>query len=289
MDHAASVKNSIFVDEIGIEYGRYGDCVLKTAYQPIFRLSDGGLLPIGVEALAKVFVEGRPLPTSEFFTQVARHDRFLVECLCRRLHLRNYCNIGVPGLRLFFNCDPRGHSDTDTVIEQIRYMASRLDDLELEPAQLVCEITENKALDETMLLRLAAEMRLHGIRLAIDDFGAGHSTPARLDMIEPDIVKLDGSWFRQIARVETAARLLGQLVRSLHDKGIEVLIEGIETPDQLRIAINAGADLLQGFLLARPALAGTVFDTDPLDPLRLSGAGGNVIPLMRGTSKSKTG
>ena len=289
MDRAAFVNDSIYADEIGIEYGRYGDCVLKTSYQPIFKPSDGALTPVGVEALAKVFVEGRPVPTSRFFDEVARDDRFLVECLCRRLHLRNYRNIGVEGLRLFFNCDPRGHADVDIVIEQIRYMASRLDALELDPAQLVCEITENKALDQTMLLRLAAEMRMHGIRLAIDDFGAGHSTPARLDMIEPDIVKLDGAWFRQIARVDSAAKLLGQLVRSLQDKGIEVLIEGIETPHQLQVAHASGADLVQGYLLARPALAGTLFSADPIDPGRFSGATGNVIPLVRGNLKHTAG
>lgn len=281
MSSPRSIRDAITVDEIGIETGHYGPFLLKTVYQPIFETGQDGLAPIGAEGLIKPFVEGKSVPALDFFAQVPAEDGFFVENMCRALHLRNYRNIGVEGLQLFFNYDPRAHTDLESALGQIRYMASRLEYLEIDPADLVCEITEVEAVNSEMLVEIAAEMRRHGVRLAVDDFGTGHSTLQRMDLIEADIVKIDGPWFRQIATMAAARRLLEALVRALQRSGRQVLIEGIETPDQLKAALDTGADLLQGFLLGRPALAGTIFDTNALDPDDFFYRGDNVIRLFR--------
>lgn len=280
------IEKAITVDEIGIEIGHYGPYVLKTAIQPIFRLTNRGLEAVAGEALVRPLIGGTEISPMDFFRNVAPGERLLVEALCRALHLRNYHNIGAEGIELFFNFNPRAHHDVEAAIERLAYMIQRLGDIGVDPKKLVCEITELAALDADTLARLAAEMRRHEIRLAVDDFGVGHSTPARVELIEPDFVKIDGTWFRHIAAVPAAARLLGPLISSLHQNGTEVLIEGIASSSQLRIALDAGADLLQGFLLARPALAGAVFPTEPIDPARLlsPGAtdrqGGKVVNLF---------
>lgn len=287
MKLARSVNKAIRSDEVGIQYGRYGPFVLKTLYQPIFRRRPEGLKPCGVEGLIKPFVGGTPVPALSFLGQVPRGDRFFIEVMCRALHLRNYANLGVEGLLLFFNFDPRAHDDVDRAIRQIRYMAGRIEEIQLPAHLLVCEITETEAVDPEILRRLAAEMRMHGVRLAIDDFGIGHSTLERVAVIEPDIVKLDGPWFRRIAAAPSAIGLLNALVAGLQQRGAEVLIEGIQTPGELKVALDAGADLLQGYLLARPALAGTMFDTEPLDPGALLSEPDNVVRLVHAQERNK--
>jgi EAL domain-containing protein (putative c-di-GMP-specific phosphodiesterase class I) len=124
-------------------------------------------------------------------------------------------------------------------------------------------------------------MRRHGIRLAIDDFGVGHSNLERVKLIRPNIIKIDGGWFRQIAAVPAAAALFKSFVSGLHDLGAQVLVEGIETPEQLSCAVEAGAEYLQGFLLSRPRLAGTIFDPSPLRIDVLLQPGANVVPLFK--------
>jgi EAL domain-containing protein (putative c-di-GMP-specific phosphodiesterase class I) len=274
------IGDAIFADEVGIEYGVYGEFRLWSAYQPIFAPENGFLRPVAVEALIEPHRLGRPVVAAEFFASVPAIDQLYVEAICRGLHLRNFRNIGVEDLDLFFNYDPRVNRDLVRSIAEIRSMTRHLDDLDLHPRMLVCEITEQASPDDAVLLALVREMRRSHIRIAIDDFGAGHSTEARMNLIRPDIVKIDGDWFAELCRHATAERFFRPLVETLHHRGATVLVEGIEEPAHLRVALEGGVDLLQGFYLGRPKLAGMIFDEEPLPIASLIGGRGKVIPLF---------
>ncbi|MBZ9678511.1 EAL domain-containing protein [Mesorhizobium sp. ES1-1] len=273
------VADAIEVDEVGIEYGIHGEYRLRSAYQPIFAPQGRFLQPVAVEALIEPHRAGRPVAPQVFFDSVAGPDRLFVETMCRVLHLRNYRNIGVDGLDLFFNYNPLINDHRGRALAEIRLMTRHLGDLGLSPVMLVCEITEQAA-DDALLTRLVREFRRHGIRIAIDDFGTGHSTEQRVGMLSPDIVKIDGTWFGDFCRHAAAERFFRPLVSTLHDRGARVLVEGIENATHLRVALDGGADLLQGYYLARPALAGTVFEEEPLHTDILLGRDGKVIPLF---------
>ena len=277
-DRRRNAGDAIFADEIGIEYGIYGEFRLKSAYQPIFMPRGRLLTAVAVEALVEPHRAGRPVAPGVFFDGVPAADRLLVETMCRMLHLRNYRNIGVDGLDLFFNYNPLINDHLGRALAEIRLMTRHLGDLGLHPAMLVCEITEQAA-DDKVLIGLVREMRRDGFRIAIDDFGTGHSTEERLGHVEPDIVKIDGAWFAEFCRHAAAERFFRPLVSTLHDRGAKVLVEGIEQSVHLRVALEGGVDLLQGFLLARPALAGTIFNEEPLRIDTLLGTDNKVIPL----------
>ncbi len=263
MARFSSVDDAIATDEIGIRIGRHDGLHLKTAYQPVYAHLDGVLVPQAVEALIRPFRDGHPVTPTDFFAGVHAGDRMVVEALCRTLHLRNHRNLDQPHIELFFNYDPRVNGDRDAAIRQLNAMAEHLDADGLDVGLLVCEVTESAIEDRDTFVRLAAEIRRLGMRLAIDDFGAGHSTLERVQTIEPDIVKFDGAFFRSVAALPPALRLMERLVRGFQDGGAHVLVEGIETPAQLAAAIDCGADLVQGFLLGRPQLAGCIFDAAP--------------------------
>lgn len=272
--------DAIFADEIGIEYAVLGEYRLRSAYQPIFAACDGFLTPVAVEALIEPSLSGMPVPPKSFFEALASEDRLYGETLCRILHLRNFRNIGVPELELFFNYNPKINGGARRALAEIRLMAMHLGEIDVDPRKLVCEITEQAAPDDKVLARLVGEMRRNGIRIAVDDFGAGHSTAERMNLVEPDIVKLDGVWFGQLCRHAAAERLFRPLVDALKRRGTKVLVEGIESAEHLRVALEGGVDLLQGFYLARPKLAGTVFEENalPIAPLLHSGA--RVLPFQ---------
>jgi EAL domain-containing protein (putative c-di-GMP-specific phosphodiesterase class I) len=281
MKRPKRISDAIVADEIGIEYGRYGDFTLKSAYQKIFRREDGLLRPFAVEGLVMPFFDGEAVEPETLFEATPAEDKVFVESMCRTLHLRNYDNLGEPGLVLFFNFDPRINSDFAVTVKELEFIAGRYGEIQLESRLLVCEIIETQEQDIDTLLRITAEMRRHGIRLAIDDFGVGHSNLERVKLIRPNIIKIDGGWFRQIAAVPAAAALFKSFVSGLHDLGAQVLVEGIETPEQLSCAVEAGAEYLQGFLLSRPRLAGTIFDPSPLRIDVLLQPGANVVPLFK--------
>ncbi len=281
MERLWRVSDAIVADEIGIEYGRYNDFILKSAYQKIFRREGGMLHPFAVEGLVAPFLAGTPVSPQVLFEMTPPEDEVFVESMCRALHLRNYDNIGVEGLVLFFNFDPRTNSDFALTVKELEFIAGRYGEIQLDSRLLVCEIIETEAQDAGTLVDIVAEMRRHGIRLAIDDFGVGHSNLERVKLLSPDIVKIDGAWFRQIASIPAAAGLFKNFVSGLHSLGTEVLIEGIETQPQLKCAIDAGVDLLQGYLLSRPQLAGTIFDSISLRLDILLRPDANVVHLFK--------
>lgn len=274
-----NVGDAIYADEIGIEYGIIGDYRLRSAYQPIFAPREGFLVPVAVEALVEPYRSGTAVAASAFFEELAPEDRLFGETMCRVLHLRNFRNLGVPGLDLFFNYNPQINDHAGRALAEMRLMAMHLDEIEIRPDKLVCEITEQAAPDDAVLARLVHEMRRNGIRIAVDDFGAGHSTAERMALVEPDIVKLDGAWFAQLCRHAEAEQLFRPLVVTLHARSVKVLVEGVETSHHLRIALDGGVDLLQGFHLARPALAGTFFEENPMPVEPLLGMEAKVLPF----------
>ncbi|MFH2017323.1 MAG: EAL domain-containing protein [Pseudomonadota bacterium] len=285
MSRPLTFADDITADEVGIRTAKFGEFRVKSAYQQIWRHRDGLLFPQAVEALARVFRDGAAIPPLEFFAQVLPEDAFRVESLCRALHLHNYHNIGVPGVQMFFNYDPRLNGNLDQSVRQLAYMADRLEKIGVDIRLLVCEITETDVLDHDAFVRLAAEIRRLGMRLAIDDFGAGHSNLGRVRTVEPEFVKFDGAFFRRVVEEPAALRLLRRLSDGFKADGAMVIIEGLETPAQFVAAIETGADYLQGYLLGRPALAGTVFDDEPKPIERFTGPSDRIVRLYTGSGR----
>ncbi|MEX0346046.1 MAG: EAL domain-containing protein [Rhizobiaceae bacterium] len=266
------VSEAIFADEVGMQYGRYGDHVIKSAYQPIFSKSEQWLRPIAVEGLAAVYLRGERIPCKELFRKTPPEDKLFIESMCRALHLRNLHPAGLNKIDLYFNFDPSSHDRLEPSVREIRYMAKRLTDMHINPRNLVCEVTESAALDDDVLLELVREMRRHGIRLAIDDFGTGQSGWERFELIEPDVVKIDSRWFQRLVAEPGAIDLLTRLVGKFHEFDIPVLVEGVETPLHLQSALDAGVERFQGYLFGRPALAGSQFNEHPVSLASLLGA-----------------
>lgn len=275
-----NVNDAIFADEIGIEYAVVGDFRLRSAYQPIFAPRGDLLVPVAVEALVEPHLAGKAVAPAVFFEDLAPGDRLYGETMCRVLHLRNFRTLGVSDMDLFFNYNPQINDHAGRALAEIRLMARHLGELDIDAGSLVCEITEHAAPDDETLARLVREMRRHRIRIAVDDFGAGHSTTERMALVEPDIVKLDGLWFAQLCQNAEAEQLFRPLVATLHARAIKVLVEGIERPHHLRVALEGGADLLQGFHLARPALAGAFFDEGPLVTETLLGSSAKILSFQ---------
>ncbi len=120
--------------------------------------------------------------------------------------------------------------------------------------RVVLEITERTSLDGMRDVRYrVAELRELGFRIAIDDLGGGHARMNALTPLDCDFVKLDMSLVRDVDKHAMKQRLVASIVQLCLDQGMKVIGEGVETDAEARTLVELGTDLLQGYLIAKPA------------------------------------
>lgn len=118
----------------------------------------------------------------------------------------------------------------------------------------VLEVTERASLDGIAnLVETCGRLRKVGYRLAVDDLGAGYSGLSSLPLLEPEFVKIDMSLIRAIDSETPKRRIVAGLVTLAHELGMKVVSEGVETEAERDALVDLGSDLLQGYLLGKPA------------------------------------
>ncbi len=135
----------------------------------------------------------------------------------------------------------------------VEHVLSALERHRLEPHMLMVEMAESVLVEENeRAADTVALLREHGVRIAIDDFGAGYCSLSYLQRHPVDMIKIDRAFIDELGREplgNTLARTILQMASSLD---IRTVAEGIETTVQLRELRRLGCDLGQGYLLSRP-------------------------------------
>jgi EAL domain-containing protein (putative c-di-GMP-specific phosphodiesterase class I) len=143
--------------------------------------------------------------------------------------------------------DLRGTGIVDLVAEALEAAG-------LAPHRLHLEVTESCLMEEPVKVQaILQELRARGITIAIDDFGTGYSSLSYLDQLPLDLIKIDRSFVRNIGEDARRFKLLRGTVNLSRELGLRIVIEGVETQEQLAL-INKYecADLVQGYVFAAP-------------------------------------
>jgi EAL domain-containing protein (putative c-di-GMP-specific phosphodiesterase class I) len=159
---------------------------------------------------------------------------------------------GHTGFRMAVNLSVRQFAD-----ERLpELVAQTLHDTGLPAHMLELEVTESLALQSiaTTLGTLHALKRL-GIKLSMDDFGTGYSSLAYLKRYPLDTLKVDQSFVRNITHDKGDAAITQTVVAMAHSFGLNVIAEGVETPEQLAFLRQIGCEEFQGYLFSRPVPA----------------------------------
>lgn len=120
--------------------------------------------------------------------------------------------------------------------------------------RVTLELTERREIElDAAMLQTLERLRARGFGIAIDDLGAGYSSLSAVLEVAPDVVKLDASLIRGIHQDARRQRLVHTLVTHYRESGMRVVAEGIEVAEELDVLVAMGCDLIQGFLLGRPA------------------------------------
>lgn len=242
------------LETLAIEKDLAGDleaCGLHLHYQPVVDLTT--MRPRGFEALLRwdherfgALSPARFIPVAESSGAMARLGIWVLRRAVRQLAEWRELGAGTAGLAVSVNLSPSQIDSPDLVPDVLR----ALQDAGLPPESLVLEVTESGLLRRETDVATLQQLADHGIRLAIDDFGAGFSSLARIQALPAHEIKLDRSLIRDIGSGGALARAA---IEFTHALGRHVVVEGIETAEQLEFVRSHGCRWAQGFLLGRPA------------------------------------
>ncbi len=225
---------------------------LTSHFQPIVSLEQSTIFAF--EALCRT-VGPNPFETIDnLFQQARSHDLTLqLDMRCREnsIKLAGQQGISERNALLFLNICPtslglpgRSEGTTELFVKQSG----------IRKENIVLEITEQEAISNYGLFRKAIDhYRNQGFNIAIDDFGAGYGGLKMLSVIEPDYVKIDQHFFRNHQKNHINYNLIDAIATACHRIGIDVIAEGIENENDLRVCREVGIDLIQGYHFARPA------------------------------------
>ena len=128
-----------------------------------------------------------------------------------------------------------------------------LDETATLPSSIIVEVTENAPLlAGSVEMENLADLRALGVRVAIDDFGAGHASLHYLRDFSFDIIKIDRTYVADFAANPVNAMIVAAVCDIARTLSLEVVAEGIETEEQRRLLVAAGCTGLQGYYLGRP-------------------------------------
>jgi EAL domain-containing protein (putative c-di-GMP-specific phosphodiesterase class I) len=214
---------------------------VEVAYQPVVDLRSGRC--IGLEALAR-FPNAFPKPERTLAASAnvglgLELERLLVERASDMLD-----RLG-PDQFLALNLTP-------PALLELARAANQREEVPLD--RVVMEVTEHAAVDSYVALREElAPLRARGLRIAVDDAGAGYASLRHVLELRPDFVKLDRSLCDGIADDHARRVAVRGLVGLARDIGAAVIAEGVEKESDLATIRELEIDAAQGYLLARPS------------------------------------
>jgi diguanylate cyclase (GGDEF)-like protein len=221
-------------------------------YQPIVDAATGRA--IGVEALVRWNHHERGLLAPTHFVDLAEQigvvdamgDWVLREA-CERF--RAWRDAGLELDRLAVNASPRQFRQPDFAAKIARTLAES----GLPAGALEIEITESLLLDATANVEASiAALKEIGVQIALDDFGTGYSSLAYLRRFPVDVVKIDGSFVKDLPADASSAAIVRAIVSMSHALGKKVVAEGVTGAKQAAFLAASGCDRLQGFHLCEP-------------------------------------
>ena len=212
------------------------------AFQPIFDLRTTGCL--GVEVLARF---PAPFPTPDRMFLRAEHVGLGLE-LEELVVVQAWPVLEQlpPGRFLALNLTP-------PAVLALARRAQRRPEVDL--SRLVVEVTEHRAIETYGELRQELEqLRRRGLRLAVDDAGAGYASLRHVLELRPDLLKVDRSLIDGLADDPARQAAVSSFVTLARDLDGLVVAEGVETTEDLDAARALGIDAAQGYLLGRPSI-----------------------------------
>ncbi|MBU0583790.1 MAG: EAL domain-containing protein [Alphaproteobacteria bacterium] len=231
--------------------------LVSMVYQPIQNVDTGRLE--AVEALMRLrMLDGTSVPPSLFIPVAERTGailelgRWAIRTVCHELILDNHVSLVSVNVSPIQLRTPGFATSVAAILTETGVTGNRL----------AFEITEGLEMEmHSDILRCISDLKLLGIRIWLDDFGTGFAGLSWLRLIDFDTVKIDRSFLHD-CRSSRGRAMLKDIIGLIRNRGHKILVEGVETEEQLLLMREFGIDKIQGYHIGRPAPADS-FQTNP--------------------------
>ncbi|TBR61099.1 diguanylate cyclase [Westiellopsis prolifica IICB1] len=228
---------------------------LVVYYQPRINIDTGKIT--GMEALLRwehpemgLVAPSKFIPLAEESGLIIPIGEWVLRTACRQN--KAWQDEGLPNLTMAVNLSLKQFRQPKLV----QTVAKILDETGLEPHFLELEITETTAIEDLEFTRTVLqqfeEMKVY---LSIDDFGTGHSSLSRLQLLPLHNLKIDGSFIRDLTKDVKVAHIIKAIVNLGRSLGLKLTAEGVEKQEELEFLKSINCEDVQGFLFYRPLTA----------------------------------
>ena len=224
----------------------------RVHYQPIVSVASG--LITGCEALLRWQHPERGLLRPNEFIPVAEEtgviipiSEWILRATCQQV--KDWQNQGFPPVRVCVNVSPRQLREPNffDVVSEV------LADTGLDPWLLQLELTENSLIDNAdETIKPLVKLYTKGVKISLDDFGTGYSSMMHLRRFPISALKIDKCFVREITTNEGDAAITTGLILLAHSLELKVIVEGVETPEQLKFLQGRNCDEVQGHVISPP-------------------------------------
>ena len=250
-------KNKYIVDNID---RALSEGWIEVYYQPIIRTSNGRVC--GEEALVRwedpVFGMLNPIdfvPAVEAVNKVHLLDLFVLERTLEKMEeqLKRGLFVVPTSVNLsqvdFYTCD---------VVDEI---ATRVEKSKISKHMIAVSVSEDSINPgDNFILSQLEQLQELGFQIWLDDYGSGDAAPAVLQLMHFDLLKINIFFVRQIANSESAKIILTELVRMAMSLGMETVVEGVESSEQVDFLNEIGCSRMQGFYFCKPISVSQVLE-----------------------------
>jgi EAL domain-containing protein (putative c-di-GMP-specific phosphodiesterase class I) len=175
--------------------------------------------------------------------------KWVLETVCRQVRTWQERHLGSAPLVVWVNLSAKQLEQPDLANE----VAEIVRKTELNPSTLGLEITESVAMrNELHCAKTFQELADLGVQLAIDDFGTGYSSMSHLNLFPVGYVKIDRSFVRGLGKVANDEIVVSGIISLVEALRMEVIAEGVETPEQAARLREIGCRIAQGYYFSKP-------------------------------------
>lgn len=208
----------------------------------------------GAEALVRwIHPKKGYLPPSAFIDilekngAIVRLDRYIWELACQKL--REWTDEGREDMYLSVNISPKDFY----FIDIYETFTSLVEQYGINPGRLHLEITETSVMtDVQQRIKIIERLQAYGFIVEMDDFGSGYSSLNMLKEIHVNVLKVDMVFLRKTTEMERSRKILRTIIALAQELGMETIVEGVETSEQLEFLKSISCDIFQGYYFAKP-------------------------------------
>jgi EAL domain-containing protein (putative c-di-GMP-specific phosphodiesterase class I) len=217
-------------------------------FQPIICTASGSI--VGYEVLARQYGDnGHVISAGGLFNSPLITDRQLIlwDRQLRRQALEYFTERNFQGyLAINISASWINYIEDFTALPTLQM----LEELNIDKSRVIIEITESRV-ELEKLIGVVKEYRRHGLKVAIDDFGAGYSQLERVIAIRPDMIKLDMELFKQALKGGIEHDVVHLITDLCKRTGCRLVCEGVESEEEFFYALECGAQFIQGYLFSK--------------------------------------